>query len=95
MNEFKLEEFPESVQQLADFAVSVLKMDSGVEWTATIDVLHWDAKIILRQQENYVWYIMYADGDKFTKFLADLARTYYAWDRNRRKIEMEGENVIK
>lgn len=93
MSEFKLEEFPESVQQLADFAASVLKMDSGFEWTVTSEVEHWDAQIRVRY-EDWGYIIRYEAGQKFTRFLLDLSMVYQLWDRDK-KAKAEAENVIK
>ena len=82
MDEFTLKEFPVSVRQLADFAVSILKLDSGVEWSATIEVLRWDSQIILRQGD-FTWALQYGAGDKFTYYLSQVLSAYSIWMRRK------------
>jgi len=86
MDEFKIEEYPASVQQLADFAVSILNIDSGVEWSATIEVLRWDSQIILRQGD-FTWALQYGAGDKFTYYLSQVLSVYSLWMRAEKEVK--------
>ena len=68
MTEFKIEDFPETVQQLADWAVGILKIDTHVEWTAQVEVLRWDGQIIFKQGD-FKWVIPYGAGDTIVSFM--------------------------
>lgn len=80
MIEFKLDDFPACVKQLAEFSTNVLKMDTGLEWEVDFEIMHWDARIIVHQN-NYKWQLSYYAGMKFTEFLVQLSFTYQAWKR--------------
>ena len=77
---FELKDFPDSVEQLAELAVSILECDSRVEWVYKYDTEHWDARIELRQGDNH-YVIGYGAGDNLTYFLSQVITIYSLWKR--------------
>lgn len=77
---FELKDFPDSVEQLAKLAVSILKSDSRVEWVYKSYTEHWDAKIELWQGDD-CYIIGYGAGDNLTYFLSQVITIYSLWNR--------------
>lgn len=78
--EFKKEDMPKTVEQIAAFAVGLLNADTGEKWDAIVETEGWDAYMKLKQGE-FVYLINYSAGDKLLHILIQVASAYLWWEK--------------